>query len=581
MNHWEAALKSAGDKGADRERLQQEHILGLIRMGAQDIPESYWKNPERAGLRVYDAVEASVRGHLARNEPDKAEQILEFWSAARPQDADVAYLQGVYWFNRGDDARALEEFENAVARQPRHELAHTAVARLLETQDRLAEALAAYVRFASACPHSDTAVVELAGVLRKLGHIEEARAVAESLSSSSDSSSELWVELASIDLELGNYREAIRRLAQVPAATGPKKQELQRDVALALALQQDTAVANRLFEQADAEEAVLLRISELLTIAPGRSEAGAELQRLSEAAASAAEQPALSELRRAGIPRRDSANFAPADLYALYCASCHGDHGGGDGRAARHQFPLPRDFRTGGFRLVSTDNGNPTLEDLKKVLQRGMPGTSMRPFDDLDEDRLHSLAEEVLRLRREGVRQRYVALLRAEGEEIDEQDVRAVVAVATLPGATIQVPALGPADPAAVARGREVYLQSGCRSCHGDDGTGTSEIALIDRHGLPVLPRNLVRDPFKGGHEPEAISLRILAGMPGSPMPSSIHALTERQCIDLVHYCDSLSRQPKRALTNHQRFLEATQRPLPAGTRVTTADADGAAAGGP
>jgi len=74
------------------------------------------------------------------------------------------------------------------------------------------------------------------------------------------------------------------------------------------------------------------------------------------------------------------------------------------------------------------------------------------------------------------------------------------------------------------------------------------------------LSRDLVQDPFKGGHEPDSICLRILAGMPGSLHPAT-KVLTEQQCVDLVHFCRSLSRQPKRTLTNHQRFLEATQRP--------------------
>jgi hypothetical protein len=58
--------------------------------------------------------------------------------------------------------------------------------------------------------------------------------------------------------------------------------------------------------------------------------------------------------------------------------------------------------------------------------------------------------------------------------------------------------------------------------------------------------------------------LRILAGMPGSPHPAA--QLAEEKCVDLVHYCVSLSRQPKRTLTNHQRYLEATRRRLPSGT---------------
>lgn len=565
MTRWDAALATSREKGADPHRWEQERILGLIRMGAHEVPENYWKNPLGMGLRPYDAIEVCVRGHLARNEAGKAEQILAFWAAALPQDAHVAYLQGVYWFNQGDEAKALAEFERAVARQSRHELAHVAVARLLEKQDRLAEALPAYVRFASDCPHSDNAVAGLARVLRKLTRIDDARAVAGSLSSSSDPFSEFRAEMGAIELELGNSQASLRSLAQAPAADERKKRELQGDAAMAFALQEESAAANRLFEQADAEIATESRVSELLTqlaVAPGRKAVADELERLSDAAAGAAVQSTNIELERSSVARREIANLTGADLYALYCDTCHGANGDGDGRAARHQFPRPRNLRTEGFRLVSTDNGNPTIEDLEKVIKRGMPGTSMRAYDHLSENQLRLVAEEVLRLRRHGVRDRYVALLRAEEEEIDEQDVQQVVDLHSLPGEIMQVPAIGPADPSAVASGRDVYFDSGCRSCHGEDGTGASDVALFDPQGLPVLPRDLANDPFKGGHEPESIYLRILVGMPGSLHPAT-KVLTDRQCVDLVHYCGAFSRQPRRTLTNRQRYLEATQRPLP------------------
>lgn len=577
MDRWEAALESARAEGANPRRLQQERMLGLIRMGAQEAPEDYWRHPAGAGLRTDDAIEVCVRGSLARNEPAKAEQILAFWAARLPQDAHVAYLQGVYWFNQGDEAEALAGFESAVARQPAHELAHTAVARLFEKQARLAEALTAYVRFASACPRSSTAVMGLARVLRKLSHIEEARAVAESLDPTSGPPSEFWAEMGAIELELGNYQEALRWFGQAPAAHGKEKRELQRDAATAFALQEEPEVADRIFAQTDVEEAAESRASELLTqlaIAPDRRGVAGELQRLSAAAAEAAAQPARIEQERSRAAGRDSAKLAAADLYALHCAACHGPNGGGHGRAARHQFPPPRNLRTENFRLVSTDNGNPTVEDVKRVIQRGMPGTSMRAFDHLSENQLQLLAEEVLRMRREGLRDGYVALLRAEEEEVDEEAVQEAVELRTFPGSIVQVPAIGPADPAAIARGRNVYLQVGCQPCHGKDGAGPPEVALFDEQGLPDWPRDLVNEPFKGGHEPESIYLRILAGMPGSAHPAT-KALTDEQYVDLVHYCGSLSRRPKRALTNHQRFLEATQRSLPAVTPEATADASG------
>ncbi len=573
MSRWEAALESARKKRANPLRLQQERVLGLIRQGAHEVSADDCRNLIAAGVPPYDAFEACLRGQLARNAPGRARQLLAPLETALLHEAQVAYLQGVYWFNLGDESQALAEFETAVARQAGHELAHIAVGRLLEKQDRLAEALTAYVRFAAACPHSHTAVVGLARVLRKQTRLEEARGVVESTGSSAEPALEFWGELGAIELELGNYQESLRWFARGLPARGPQEQEPRGSAALAFALQEQTAAAQRLLDQVDAEVATASRVSELLTrlaVAPDRRDAADELKRLSDAAAVAVTPREGERLSAAGD---EHADLTPAGLYAWHCSACHGDRGGGDGRAARHQFPRPRDLRREGFRLVSTQNGNPTVEDVARVVQRGMAGTSMRAFERMSANQLQGLAREVLRLRREGLRDAYVAQLQAEGEEIDEQDVVEVVDIRTRPGDRVPLPAIGPANPSAMARGREVYVQCGCRSCHGDDGTGAADLALFDERQLPTPVRDLVHDSFKGGHEPESIGLRVLAGMPGSPHPAT-RLMTGQQCEDLVHYCGELARQPQRRLTNHQRFLEATRRPLPGVFRSPTTDAN-------
>ena len=561
MVRWEAALESAQAKGAPSRRLELEHTLGMIRMGAHEVPEEYWRNPVGVGLRPYDAMDVCVRGYLAQNKPEKAEQVLRFWSKELPEDAHVAYLQGVYSFNQGDEAKALVEFESALAREPEHELAHTGVARLFEKQDRLGEALTAYVRFASACPRSSIAVMGLAEVLRGLGHLEEARAIVERLEASDDPPSELAAEMGSIELESGNCQGALRWFGEAPSVSGDKKRELLRNAGTAFALLEEVDVADGLFEQGDAEEEVEFRASELLIqldVSPGRREAADELDQLSVAATTVAPQNVLIDQGLSRVAERESADLTAQELYVLHCAACHGADGDGNGRGARHQFPWPRDLRTERFRLVSTDNANATIEDLKRVIKRGMPGTSMRAFDELSEDQLELLAEEVLRLRREGVREWYVALLQAEDEEVDEEDVREVVDLQTVPGEVIGVPSIGPADDAALRRGRKVYLDTGCRPCHGDHGSGPPDIPLFDEREQPTWPRDLANDLFKGGHEPESIWMRIVVGMPGSAHPAA-EALKNEQYVDLVQYCVSLSLEPKRMLTNHERFLEATQ----------------------
>lgn len=104
--------------------------------------------------------------------------------------------------------------------------------------------------------------------------------------------------------------------------------------------------------------------------------------------------------------QRDSRPMSGKDLYSLHCSDCHGTNGDGMGMAARYLHPKPRNFRAGGFRLVSRTNLIPTSEDLEAVLERGMPGSSMRHFNDLDDSELKKLASEVMEIRREGARER-------------------------------------------------------------------------------------------------------------------------------------------------------------------------------
>ena len=52
-------------------------------------------------------------------------------------------------------------------------------------------------------------------------------------------------------------------------------------------------------------------------------------------------------------------------LYLKYCAQCHNDNGNGEGYAAPHLRPRPRNFTTGKFKVRTTPNGAlPTHQDL-------------------------------------------------------------------------------------------------------------------------------------------------------------------------------------------------------------------------
>lgn len=188
-----------------------------------------------------------------------------------------------------------------------------------------------------------------------------------------------------------------------------------------------------------------------------------------------------------------------------------------------------------------------------------MPGTSMQPFDDLNKNELRLLAQEVQRINREGVRERFINTLKDEGEEVDDDEVREVVELCTAPGEAVRVPPIGPADTESIARGKHLYFELGCEKCHGDDGVGAVDMNLFDDEGRPSRARDLVHELFKGGQEPESVFLRIRVGMPGSAHPSCPN-VSDDEVTALAHYCQSLAREPKSVLTNYERTVLATSR---------------------
>ena len=442
-------------------------------------------------------------------------------------------------------------------------MARTALAHLLEEQERFDEALEQYLELAAEGPESETANVGVARLLRKLGRVDDARVVLEALASRPQVSPGVAAEMGQIELDSGNVDAAARWFDRADLDQAHADETL-RAAGSTFALGGQLPSAERLFARVDALRNRSLRYQDLqirLAVDPHDAAAAGELERT--LAPLEAPSPAPASVTQ---PHHGQGHESAAELYALHCAACHGANGDGNGWAARHLFPWPRDLRTGKTRLVSTDNGIPSLDDLESGIERGMPGTAMPAFDNLSADQRMLLAREVRRLNREGVREQFIAALESEGEEVDEDEVRDVVELCTTPGDAVCVPQFGPPDARAIARGKEVYFAMGCDNCHGADGTGTWDTPLFDEKGRVSPPRDLAYDPFKGGSEPESIYLRVLLGMPGTPHPAC-SSLAEQQLVALVEYCRWLSREPKRVLGNHQRALAATSRaygePLP------------------
>jgi mono/diheme cytochrome c family protein len=327
-----------------------------------------------------------------------------------------------------------------------------------------------------------------------------------------------------------------------------------------MALFGDVVRSQLTFHEIDAQASGMNRILELRTrlmLDASDREALHEQQRL---IASLSRKSAEVDLLPADLARRGSDQTPGERLYAEHCSACHGKTGRGDGAAARHVYPRPRDLRRGKMRLVSARNGVPTPGDVERVTKLGMPGTAMPAYERLTDNELDQLAKVVLTMRCQGLREQLQHRAELAGEVIDDDELAEIVGFRTTPEAPVVVPPLGPPDAESIARGKQLFVSQACASCHGDTGEGDNSLPLFDDEGHPVVPRNLVRDPMKGGDDPASLYVRILLGMPGSPHPATIAA--EVELIDLVHYCTSLAKEPKRFATNYERAMEAYSRPV-------------------
>jgi tetratricopeptide (TPR) repeat protein len=566
---WEGALQTAEGRGARGRALELEVRLGDAQFAADGIAAADFDALLEGGAPPGEAAAAVVFGLLAQGTPAAARKLVEDWPAGAEDAAQKLYLLGVCSWSAGAREAARTELEQALDRQPEHEMARSTLARVLEEGDQFAPAHAHYAGLARTAPRRESVRVDLARILRKLGRMQEARAVLNP-PDAGDASPGVAIELAEWEYESGHSAEARRWFEQADLEAAHVADTL-RAAATVLALSGDHAESRRLFARIDTAQSLFRQAGELerrLAIDPGDRSAADELQRLRAAAAATAARGSELPGGASSAPAPGQAGRGPAvvdraaervsPLYVQHCAECHGENGDGGGPAARHLWPRPRDLRSSRQRVVSTVNGVPALEDIERVIRLGLPGTAMPAFAELPPDQRQHLAEHVQQLRRAGIRAQLVEQAQQAGELPDEEELRQAMSDLTTAGAVLPVPPMGPATRESLTRGRELYDASGCRHCHGSDGTGTASLSLFDDTGRAAIPRDLVHDPFKGGSDPESISRRLVLGMPGTPHPAH-PGLNAAELTALVHYCQSLAREPKRKLTNHERGLHAAR----------------------
>ena len=224
-------------------------------------------------------------------------------------------------------------------------------------------------------------------------------------------------------------------------------------------------------------------------------------------------------------------------VYDRQCAACHGTGGRGDGEAAYLLYPKPRDFTTGNYRLVSTWERVPTDEDLYLTISRGMPGSAMPSWGHLPEEERWALVH-------------YIKSFAAKPWTIASAgDPKGEGQAGT---GLIRVPPAPPFTAAARKLALERYADA-CASCHGPTGKGDGAEAQKDDLGYPTRPRDLTLGVFKGAADPARLYRRIVAGLPGTPMPMSDWAYGD-EAWHLVSLVRSWSSDAQRERAEMRKF---------------------------
>ena len=216
-------------------------------------------------------------------------------------------------------------------------------------------------------------------------------------------------------------------------------------------------------------------------------------------------------------------------LYLKYCSQCHGEKGDGEGYAAAHLRPRPRNFTSGKFKIRTTPTGAlPTHQDLVNIIRRGMPYTSMPAWPSLTDQEVSDIAYFITTF------------------SPDFSNAEKVPTAITLPSAP-------KSTKESVTLGKKLYEDNGCVKCHGTlgRGDGPSAPTLVDDWGHAIRPADLAQVwTLRGGGSREDIFRTLSTGLNGTPMPSFVEALQPEQRWAIADYITSLSGGDAAGYTN-------------------------------
>ncbi len=214
-------------------------------------------------------------------------------------------------------------------------------------------------------------------------------------------------------------------------------------------------------------------------------------------------------------------------LYEKWCAGCHGLTGAGDGEAADWMIPRPRDFTMALYQIRTTASGElPTDADLRKVIDEGMPGTTMPGW----RDKFNS-----------SERDDVIAYIKTFSRFFNGADPQPIE-IGGAPRVTDE----------GLEEGRLLFIDEvQCGVCHGMEGRGEGSSApeLTDDLGFPIKAADL-SEPwnFNGGPTVDDIYMRMRTGLDGTPMPSNSDIIdagivTEDQLWRIAQYVASLAKE--------------------------------------